>query len=165
MLTRQRPCAPADHILMLQTSLNHYEYILSRAQPAYMAHLRVAHHIVRGDISTLILAFSAVSIGYLPMQFVTGMFSINVHTPTNLGPDDATRREDGSLRPFNYFFCILVGVIILLCCVLLLIRYWRWQAKQKSRRHRGLDENVSWFRTKWQMARFKWRRLMYNDNL
>jgi Mg2+ and Co2+ transporter CorA len=60
-----------DHILMLQTSLNHYEYILSHCQPAYMSYLGVTSSIVRGDISNMILALSCVTVGYLPMQFVT----------------------------------------------------------------------------------------------
>jgi len=59
-----------DHILTLQTSLNHYEYILSHCQPAYMSYLNVTSTIVRGDISNLILALSCVTVGYMPMVLV-----------------------------------------------------------------------------------------------
>jgi hypothetical protein len=61
----------ADHILLLQTSLMHYEYILSHCQPAYLSHLQVSFHITRGGIAKHILALSVVTISILPMQFVT----------------------------------------------------------------------------------------------
>lgn len=61
-----------DHILLLQTSLYHYEYILANCQPAYISYLQVTGSTSRGDISSLILALSTVSIGILPMQFVLG---------------------------------------------------------------------------------------------
>ena len=60
-----------DHILLMQTSLNHYEYILSHCQPAYLSHLNLAFSFTRGNISRSILALSTVTISILPMQFVT----------------------------------------------------------------------------------------------
>jgi Mg2+ and Co2+ transporter CorA len=60
-----------DHILLLQTSLYHYEYILANCQPAYISYLQVSGSTSRGNISTLVLALSVVTIGILPMQFVT----------------------------------------------------------------------------------------------
>lgn len=63
-----------DHILLLQTSLYHYEYILANCQPAYISYLQVTGSTSRGDISSLILALSTVSIGILPMQFVLGKY-------------------------------------------------------------------------------------------
>lgn len=63
---------------MLQTSLLHYEYILSHCQPAYMAHLHVTFAIVRSGTSDLILALSIVGIGILPLQLLTSTFIIIV---------------------------------------------------------------------------------------
>jgi magnesium transporter len=60
-----------DHIIMLQTSLLHYEYILAHCQPAYMAHLQVTFAIARSGTSDLILALSIVAIGILPLQLLT----------------------------------------------------------------------------------------------
>lgn len=62
----------SDHILLMQTSLNHYEYILSHCQPAYLSHLNLAFSFTRGNISRSILALSTVTISILPMQFITG---------------------------------------------------------------------------------------------
>lgn len=61
-----------DHILLLQTSLYHYEYILSHCQPAYLSYLSVSSSFAKGGTDRLILALSTVSIGILPMQFVIG---------------------------------------------------------------------------------------------
>ena len=61
-----------DHILLLQTSLNHYEYILSHCQPAYLSHLSVSFSFARGGVDRGILALSTVTISMLPMQFVIG---------------------------------------------------------------------------------------------
>lgn len=79
----------ADHILLLQTSLMHYEYILSHCQPAYLSHLQVSFHITRGGIAKHILALSVVTISILPMQFVTSKF----HLPTSsaISPEIAAR--------------------------------------------------------------------------
>jgi magnesium transporter len=64
-----------DHILLLQTSLYHYEYILSHCQPAYLSHLSVAFSLAKGGTDKAILALSVVSIGVLPMQVLIGKFS------------------------------------------------------------------------------------------
>jgi Mg2+ and Co2+ transporter CorA len=61
-----------DHILLLQTSLQHYEYILSHCQPAYLSHLHVSFNATRGSIATNILILSVVTISILPLQFITG---------------------------------------------------------------------------------------------
>lgn len=186
---------PSDHILMLQTSLNHYEYILSHCQPAYMSYLGVTSSIVRGDISNMILALSCVTVGYLPMQFVTcaygrsdlagpvanadrsralpaALFSINVHIPTNLGPEGPygeARRDDGSRRPIKLFFVIMAIVSVIAVGMLLLIRYWRWQAKQKSRRRRTAQVDTKtagpalWWSTRWQAVKFSCRGLIKSE--
>lgn len=60
-----------DHILLLETSLFHYEYILSHCQPAYLSHLNVGFSFVRGKRDRAILALSTVTISILPMQFIT----------------------------------------------------------------------------------------------
>lgn len=61
-----------DHILLLQNSLYHYEYILSHCQPAYLSHLNVSYAFTKGRTDQAILALSVVAISILPMQFITG---------------------------------------------------------------------------------------------
>lgn len=121
-----------DHIIMLQTSLNHYEYILSHCQPAYLSQLGMTAHVVRGDTDKMILALSCVTIGILPMQCLVGLFSMNVRVPQNGDPTSHNHKEsDGSQSPFNFFYSIVAGTVLIATGVFLLVRYWRWQAKQK----------------------------------
>lgn len=61
-----------DHILLLQTSLYHYEYILAHCQPAYLSYLNVSIADSRSGTDRLILALSTVAIGILPMQLPIG---------------------------------------------------------------------------------------------
>ncbi|BEJ08924.1 hypothetical protein CcaverHIS641_0510180 [Cutaneotrichosporon cavernicola] len=133
-----------DHILLLQTSLYHYEYILANCQPAYISHLHVSGSTSRGNISTLVLALSVVTIGTLPMQFVTGMFSMNVYVPHNLHPADKIELDlPGPLR-LNLFGIVVAIVVVVACCLVLMIRWWRWKARQKWSRRRGFEVPNAW---------------------
>jgi len=66
----------ADHILLLQNSLMHYEYILSHCQPAYLSHLSVSFGMSKGRSDQAILALSTVAIGILPMQLIVCELSL-----------------------------------------------------------------------------------------
>ncbi|OCF43050.1 hypothetical protein I317_03143 [Kwoniella heveanensis CBS 569] len=134
-----------DHILLLQTSLYHYEYILSHCQPAYLSHLNVSFSFARGGTDKAILALSTVTISILPMQLITGLFSMNVRRPQNGDPTrDDHRESDGSMAPFNYFAAIVVGIFLVACCMVAIIRYWRWLARKKWSRLRGADIPDFW---------------------
>ncbi|KAL1411370.1 hypothetical protein Q8F55_002326 [Vanrija albida] len=132
-----------DHILLLQTSFYHYDYILSHCQPAYMSYLRVANALSRGSTDILILSLSVVTVGILPMQCLVGMFSMNIHIPTN-GDRKTHLRADGSRSPFNIFGLIVAGTVLITCCLVLLIRYWRYRARKKWSQVRGIDVPEAW---------------------
>lgn len=143
----------SDHIIILQTSLYHYEYILSQCQPTYTSYIRVINKLSRGNTDDLILALSVVTISILPMQFITSMFSINVRIPTNGSRDVETSditgltgklTADGHVAPFNMFICICIGVFIIACLMVSLVRYWRWHARVKQARRRGTDLPTAW---------------------
>ena len=108
------------------------------------------------------------------------MFSMNVHIPTNLGPDDGVygpaRRDDGARRPLNLWFIVLSVVFVVFIGMLLLIRYWRWQARQASRKRRTLQvkpkaipspttgtSTISWCNLKWQSVKFECKRLVKKE--
>jgi hypothetical protein len=103
----------------------------------------------------------------------TALFSINVHIPTNLGPESGlygeARRDDGSRRPLKLFFVIMAIVSVIFVGMLLLIRYWRWLAKQKSRRRRTPQietmtvDGSHWWTTRWQTVKFKCKGLIKNE--
>jgi magnesium transporter len=151
-----------DHILLLQTSLHHYEYILSHCQPAYLSHLSVSFSFARGGTDKAILALSTVTIGVLPMQLVlgesdlslclrrimlncdAGLFSMNVHIPHN-GEAEAPHKEpDGSESPFFWFIGIVITIFLVACSMVSLIRYWRWAARRKWAGVRGAEVPGLW---------------------
>lgn len=59
-----------DHIIELQGTLLHYEYLLSQAQPAYLAQLRVRLSIARSGTDKAILRVTYIAVGILPVQFL-----------------------------------------------------------------------------------------------
>lgn len=138
-----------DHILLLQTSLYHYEYILAHCQPSYMSYLRMSGKFARGDTDKLILALTTITVGILPMQVVCGMMSLNVHVPHNGMSDppdgiDTHREPDDTLAPFNWFIGIVFFICLIALGVLFIIRYWRWVARKKWTKRRGGDLPSNW---------------------
>ncbi|WWD17006.1 hypothetical protein CI109_101442 [Kwoniella shandongensis] len=133
-----------DHILLLQTSLYHYEYILGHCQPAYLSHLNVSFSFARGGTDQAILALSVVAFSILPMQLILGLFSMNIHIPHN-GVAEAPHKEpDGSQSPFNYFGGIVVAIFLVACGMTMIIRYWRWLARKKWGKLRGVEVPEFW---------------------
>ncbi|GMK53933.1 hypothetical protein CspeluHIS016_0105190 [Cutaneotrichosporon spelunceum] len=133
-----------DHILLLQTSLYHYEYILANCQPTYISHLMVSGSTSRGNISTLVLTLSIVSIGILPMQFVTGIFSMNVYVPHNLHPDVKKELNLPGPTKLNLFGIVVAIVFLVACGLVFIIRWWRWTARKKWNRLRGAEVPDAW---------------------
>ncbi|WWC94542.1 hypothetical protein V866_001388 [Kwoniella sp. B9012] len=134
-----------DHILLLQTSLYHYEYILSHCQPAYLSHLNVSFSFARGGTDQAILALSTVTISILPMQFILSLFSMNVNVPHNGDPDmNAHEHDDGTPSPYGYFAGIVIAIFLIACVMVMIIRYWRWLARKKWSRLRGADVPDFW---------------------
>ncbi|EIW66008.1 hypothetical protein TREMEDRAFT_35729, partial [Tremella mesenterica DSM 1558] len=106
-----------DHVLLLQTSLNHYEAILSHCQPAYLSQLRVSFAFARGGTDQAILALSTVSMSILPMMLVIGAFSMNIHVPRNGSLASPHREPDGSIAPYNVFACVVVAIFLIGCAM------------------------------------------------
>ncbi|CDZ98210.1 Mg2 transporter protein, CorA-like/Zinc transport protein ZntB [Phaffia rhodozyma] len=119
-----------DHIIELQSTLLHYEYLLSQAQPAYLAQLQVRLSMTRARSDRAILRLSYVAIGILPVQFITSSFGSNVHVPYMRDDDHP---ENGHLE---MFFGILGMVIFVLALFACLIMYFKRQAS-RSRRFRN----------------------------
>ncbi|GHJ86096.1 hypothetical protein NliqN6_2498 [Naganishia liquefaciens] len=120
-----------DHIIMLQTSLLHYEYILSHCQPAYMAHLSVTFAITRSGTSDLILALSVVGIGILPLQLLTSLCGTNVTVPHN--GDDNFLNADGTVAGYSAFGIVLAISVLIIIGYGWLVKFWKKQAREKGR--------------------------------
>lgn len=61
-----------DHILMLETSLRHFDYILSHCQPAYMSHINVSYGYQRGRTDQFLVVLTGITIGTLPIAVMVG---------------------------------------------------------------------------------------------
>lgn len=73
------------------------------------------------------------------------MLSMNIHGPRNGDQADSTHREpDGSIAPFNYFAGTVVVIFLAACCMLSLIRYWRWTARKKFAGFRNVELPDAW---------------------
>lgn len=132
-----------DHILLLQTSLYHYEYILAHCQPAYLSHIRWSYNITRRLISKKILVLSTVTVTILPLQTVTGIFSMNVRIPRN---GDADHKLPDGITPagFTWFGGIVAIVFSVICAMCVLVRYWRWTARRRYDRNKGKELPEFW---------------------
>lgn len=70
---------------------------------------------------------------------------MNIHIPQNGdATSDLHKEADGSESPFGYFAGILIGIFLVGCGMVTLIRYWRWRARQKWNRIRGAETPAFW---------------------
>lgn len=60
----------------------------------------------------------------------SGLFSLNVHIPTN-GDRHTHLEPDGTPAPFNLFFTVLAIIVVISFGVLALVRFWKDQAEVK----------------------------------
>ena len=143
-----------DHILLLQNSLLHYEYILSHCQPAYLSHLNLSFKIAKGRSDHAILALSTVAVGVLPLQLVTsegpaygfrsgcslaGFFGTNVQVA---GGRDLT--PPGAPYHLYWFAGIVIFMFFVICGLVAILRWWRWAARVKRTKKRGADVPSTW---------------------
>jgi hypothetical protein len=61
-----------DHILLLEKSLNHQEYVLAHCQPAYLSHLNVTISYFRAQRDRILLGLTTVTIAVFTMQLCSG---------------------------------------------------------------------------------------------
>lgn len=72
---------------------------------------------------------------------------MNVYVPHNGWihcPTDTLCEPDGSMSPFNYFAAIVIGIALVACCMVSVIRWWRWDARKKFGRLRGVELPNAW---------------------
>ncbi|KZT30534.1 hypothetical protein NEOLEDRAFT_1126102 [Neolentinus lepideus HHB14362 ss-1] len=111
-----------DHILTLQHSLVHYERILVQLHQTYLSQHRVSVSTSKQGIDKAIMILSIISNAVLVCQVVIGIFSMNVTIPTN-GHDPSS--------PYNWFYVVLVFLLVALCLFGHVVRLWWVGAKRK----------------------------------
>lgn len=96
-----------------------------------------------------LLLLSSRCLGFLANSLLSsiGLFSMNVNVPHNGWKQCPTHNlcePDGSLAPFNYFAAIVTGIALVACCMVSIIRWWRWNARKKFGRLRGVEVPSAW---------------------
>lgn len=68
---------------------------------------------------------------------------MNLHIPAN-GTREEHRNPDGTFAGFYVFGIIVTVVCLVAIAMLLLVRYWRYQASMKWSRRRGEAVPATW---------------------
>ena len=69
-------------------SLNHYEKILSRSHSNYLAQISIEMTEANNQINDVLSKLTALGTVLIPMNLVTGLWSMNVHVPGEGSEDD-----------------------------------------------------------------------------
>jgi len=102
-----------DHILTMQSSLSHYEMLLSRAHSNYLAQINIRMNERQEETSGSLNKLTVLGTIVLPMNIITGMWGMNVKVP---GQD---------IDSLDWFFCITAGLFLFGGICWALARYTR----------------------------------------
>ncbi|KAJ5770976.1 Mg2+ transporter protein [Penicillium nucicola] len=102
-----------DHILTMLSNLANAEQMLSRLQSKYLAQVSFDSTRIRNEIATALSRLTVVGVVVVMMQFITGLFAMNIEVPG----ENAT-----GLAWWLGIFGIIVGLIVLFFIVAKRIR-------------------------------------------
>ncbi|KAA8642544.1 magnesium transporter CorA family protein [Aspergillus tanneri] len=105
-----------DHVLTMMANLSQSEEMLSRSQSKYLGQLSWDSTRMRNEIVATLSRLSVIGAIIVPMQFITGLFGMNIRVPGK-GRGDGT--EPGT--PGLYWWFGIFGVILSVICSCLLI--------------------------------------------
>lgn len=69
---------------------------------------------------------------------------MNVRVPHNRKPPTDDSDEGPPPYYLNYFAGVCVGVFLVACCLVFVIRWWRWKAREKWSKLRGVEVPSAW---------------------
>ncbi|GAA6059747.1 hypothetical protein JCM10212_001955 [Sporobolomyces blumeae] len=118
-----------DHTLAMYQSLAYYDAILSHDHPTYQGMLRMRLNGTKLSLTKNVVRLTIVTLTFLPLSTVTGLFSENFPVPRN-GDRENHLRADGSRSPFNWFGIVICIVFTVMCVMWALI----WLIFKTSRR-------------------------------
>ncbi|KAE8155166.1 hypothetical protein BDV25DRAFT_146632 [Aspergillus avenaceus] len=96
-----------DHVLTMMSNLYNAEQMLSRAQEKYLSQLSFDSTRMRNEIAETLSRLTVIAGIIVPMQFITGLFGMNVNVPGQ-PPED----EIGPLSWWFGIFGIILGLIL-----------------------------------------------------
>lgn len=103
-----------DHTLAMYQSISYYDAVLSHDHPTYQGMLRMHLNATKLTLTKNIVRLTIVTLTFLPLASVTGLFSENVLVPHN-GDRETHLRADGSRSPFNWFGGVICLVFFVMC--------------------------------------------------
>lgn len=98
-----------DHVLSMMANLLHAEQMLSRAQEKYLSQLSFDSTRMRNEIAATLSRLTVIAGIIVPMQFITGLFGMNVTVPGET-PDD---EKPGPVNWWLGILGIILGLIFL----------------------------------------------------
>ncbi|KAF7594729.1 magnesium and cobalt transport protein CorA [Aspergillus hancockii] len=98
-----------DHVLSMMGSLVHAEQMLSRAQEKYLSQLSFDSTRMRNEIAATLSRLTVIAGIIVPMQFITGLFGMNVTVPGQT-PDD---EKSGPVTWWLGIFGVILGLIFI----------------------------------------------------
>lgn len=125
-----------DHLVTMFQNLRAYEKILSRSHANYLAQLQCTAVSSNNKITIMLSNVTIVGTMFLPLNFITGMFGMNVPVPGGDGGND-----------FRWFFGIVGVMVAFVLLVLIIGRIW----VARSEKQPELENKLS-------MRKFKFRK-------
>lgn len=102
-----------DHILSLTQALSFYDTLLSNAHSTYLGILRVGLNRTKHEQDEMIIRLYLITLIVLPMNTLIGLHSMNIHIPANGDQNDHLEADRVTPAPFNVFWIILFGCLLL----------------------------------------------------
>ncbi|RAH43532.1 magnesium transporter CorA family protein [Aspergillus aculeatinus CBS 121060] len=97
-----------DHVLTMMANLEQAEQMLSRSQSKYLSQLHFDSGRMRNEIATALSRLTVVAATIVPMQFITGLFGMNVMVPG---------KSPGGLAWWYGILGVILGLIVLFLLV------------------------------------------------
>lgn len=126
-----------DHVVTMFQNLRAYEKILSRSHANFLAQLQCTAVSSNNQITLMLSNVTIVGTMFLPLNFITGMFGMNVPVPGN----------DSGNHNFGWFFGIAGVMIVIVVLVFVIGKFWMGRSGKQSEPENSLG-----------MRKFKMRR-------
>ena len=121
----------------MQKLLSFYDSILSHNHPAFIGVLRISLTSAKAGTDAAIVKLYIVTLTFLPINILTGLFSLNVQIPhsTFVAPD-------GSPGGYHAFYGVLGGVTFV-CLVTWLLIWLIFKTSRKQPKRGGARESAA----------------------
>ncbi|GAA5826946.1 hypothetical protein JCM5353_004775 [Sporobolomyces roseus] len=124
-----------DHTLAMYQSISYYDAVLSHDHPTYQGMLRMHLNSTKLILTKNIVRLTIVTVTFLPLASVTGLFSENIRVPHN-GDREEHLRADGTHAPHNWFGIVICITFTVMCSIWTLI-WFIFRSTRRKFKKRG----------------------------